>query len=69
MEKGPSIEHVYVTEIDAYRFYHAVRGGGAIIVARDGSFLFASSSVPPARHEEAFLSGRRTDPATFERPE
>ena len=68
VEKGPSIEHVYVESIDAYRFYRAVRGGGAIIVARDGSFLFANSSVPPVRHEEAFLGGRRTDSATLERP-
>jgi hypothetical protein len=62
-----SVEHRLVEGVDAYRFFQAVRGGAAIIVARDGSFLFANSSVPPATHEEAFLAGRRTDPQVFER--
>jgi hypothetical protein len=61
------IEYRLVEGADAYRFFQDVRGGASIIVARDGSFLFANSSVPPTTHEEAFLAGRRTDPQVFER--
>lgn len=60
------VEHRFLEAADAYRFFQAVRGGAAIIVGRDGSFLFANSSVPPMRHEEAFVAGRRTDPEVFE---
>jgi hypothetical protein len=62
------VEHRLVKGGDAYRFFQAVRGGASIIVDRDGSFLFANSSVPPSTHEEAFLAGRRTDPAVFDKP-
>lgn len=59
------IEHKFVESADAYRFFQAVRGGASIIVSRDGSFLFANSSVSPPKHVEAFLAGRRTDPEVF----
>lgn len=59
------IEHQFLEAADAYRFFHAVRGGAAVIVGRDEGILFANSSVPPVRHEEAFVAGRRTDPEVF----
>lgn len=62
------VEHRFLDDADAYRFFQPVRGGASIIVARDGTFLFANSSVPPTRHEEAFVAGRRTSPEVFERP-
>jgi len=61
------VEHRFLDDADAYRFFQPVRGGASIIVARDGTFLFANSSVPPAKHEEAFVAGRRTAPEVFER--
>lgn len=39
-----------------------VRGGGAVIVGRDGTYLFANSSIPYDRHLAEFLAGRRSDP-------
>ena len=56
-----------INKIDAYRFFVPVRGGASIIVAKDGSFLFANSAVDPISHEEAFLAGRRTNPALFDK--
>lgn len=56
------IEVVHVADADAHRFFHPVRGGAAIIVGQDGTFLTAQSSVPPLRHEEMFIAGVRTDP-------
>jgi hypothetical protein len=50
-------------EIDAVHFWQPVRGGGSLIVSRDGSVLYANSSVTWDVHLEAFKSGRRTDPA------
>lgn len=61
------VEHKYLESAGAYRFFQSVRGGAAVIVGRDGSFLFANSSVPPVKHEEAFVAGRRTDPDVFEK--
>ncbi len=60
-------QHVHLETADAYRFYQPVRGGSAVIVGRDGTCLFASSSVSPAQHEAAFVAGRRTE--TGPRPE
>ena len=65
---GAPIDHRFLDEADAYRFFQSVRGGASIIVARDGTFLFANSNVPPAKHEEAFVAGRRTAPEMFEKP-
>ena len=64
---GLAIDHSYVESADAYRFFNPVRGGASIIVGRDGSILFANSSVPPQRHVEAYLAGRRTDPKVFDK--
>lgn len=63
---GSLITHRYINKIDAYQFFVPVRGGASIIVAKDGSFLFANSAVDPISHEEAFLAGRRTNPALFD---
>lgn len=62
------IDHRFLVELDAFRFSQSVRGGASIIVARDGSFLFAHSSVPPTKHQEAFAEGRRTSPEVFDQP-
>jgi hypothetical protein len=35
------------------------RGGGRLLVSADGEALWASSSLAPAAHVEAFLKGRR----------
>jgi len=50
----------YWVEGDAYHFWQPVRGGAGVIVAKDGSYLFGLSSVPPQRLKEEFLAGRRT---------
>jgi len=60
------IRHYYIEEADAYRFFVPIRGGAGVIVARDGSFLFANSSVSPLDHHEFFIAGMRTDPVALE---
>lgn len=42
------------------RFVEPGRGGGALIVDERGDALWASSSVTPIQHAEAFRSGRRS---------
>lgn len=41
-------------------FWNPIRGGGSVIIADDGSFLFGSSSVSPQELEEEFKKGRRS---------
>lgn len=55
----------YMDEVDAIYVYQDVRGGAALLVDRDGSFLYATSAVTPDSHKEAFITGRRTDPSAF----
>lgn len=54
-----------VQKADAFYFWKASRGGGALLVASDLSMLYANSSVSFDAHLEAFLEGRRTDPSLF----
>lgn len=56
----------YLEALDAYYIYQPARGGSAVVVSPDGSFLFATSQVAPEEHQAAFSEGRRTDPALFE---
>lgn len=51
---------------NATYYWVAARGGGAIILGRDRSALFANSSVSPEAHLKAFRAGRRTPPDQFE---
>jgi hypothetical protein len=53
-------------EGDSSAIYQPARGGSAVVVSPDGSFLFATSQVAPEEHQAAFSEGRRTDPALFE---
>lgn len=46
-------------------FWDPARGGSAVIVAADGTFLWASSGVRPDQHLEAFIAGKRSDPERF----
>lgn len=55
----------YLPDVDAYYFYRPIRGGEALIVGVDGTFLFATSLVTPEVHEQAFAQGRRTDPTVM----
>lgn len=43
----------------------SVRGGGQLMVANDGTGLFANSSVTYDKMLEAFNEGRRTDLSAF----
>ena len=48
-----------VPEIDGYYAWNPIRGGRAILVAKNGSCLVATSSVSFERHLADFLAGRR----------
>lgn len=50
----------------ALYFSIPVKGGGSLIVADDGSVLYANSSVSPQTHIDVFLKGRRTPIEAFE---
>jgi hypothetical protein len=52
-------------EVDAYFFWEPVRGGGHIVVGRDGSVLFGISALSRRQLVDAFAEGRRTDRALF----
>ena len=58
---------IEVPEIDAFFYWQPIRGGAHLLVARDGSVLFAISSLALADMIEPFRNGRRTDPALFDR--
>ncbi len=62
-----ALAHRYLDEADAFYVYVGVRGGGAVIIRSETEFLFATSAVPLQDHIEAFLAGRRTDPAILDR--
>ncbi|WP_449386028.1 hypothetical protein [Cellulomonas soli] len=57
----------YLPEIDAFYYWQPIRGGGKLLVARDGSVLFGNSSITVADMIEPFRNGRRTGPALFDR--
>lgn len=46
--------------------YESARGGGSLMIAHDGSVLFANSSVSYDEHLQAFLSAQRTDASLFQ---
>lgn len=55
---------IYKKEIkdkEAIYFWNPIRGGGAVIVAKDGSYLYAVSAINFDEHLKSFLSGERTD--------
>jgi hypothetical protein len=52
-------------DLDAWYFWQPVRGGGQIIVARDGSVMFGVSSLTLEDMVGYFSSGMRTDPSLF----
>lgn len=47
-------------EINALYFFDKAKGGIAMLMAADGSVLFANSSVTPDEHKKAFINGVRT---------
>jgi hypothetical protein len=55
-----------VPEIDAFYYWQPVRGGGQILVGRDGSVLFGISSCTLEDVVFDFGSGIRTDLSAFE---
>lgn len=58
--------HCRELEDDAgYYFWDPRRGGSAVIVAVDGSLLWANSGVRPDEHIASFLAGKRTDRSLF----
>ena len=48
-----------VPETEAWYFWKPVRGGGAVIINKNGERLGATSSVSYERHVKAFMDGRR----------
>lgn len=62
-----AVEHSRdLAEIDAFFYWVPVRGGGRLIVGRDGSVLFGISSLRLEQMVDAFADGRRTDRSLFE---
>lgn len=55
-----------VPEVDAYYFRQPVRGGGQLLVHRDGSLLFGASVLTFDQMVTASAEGRRTDPSAWE---
>jgi len=51
----------FMKEENAYYISRPIKGGGSVIVANDGSFLFADSSVGFIKHLEEFKKGRRSN--------
>ena len=47
---------------DTFYFYQNFRGGNAVIISIDGTFLFATSSIGFEKHLEEFNNGRRSKP-------
>lgn len=56
-------------DVAATRYWVQERGGASLIVADDGSVLFANSAVSLDEHVEAFRVGRRTQPGEDATPE
>lgn len=55
----------YLPNYNAVYFWNPIRGGAAIIIEPNGSFLYAISSVGFDDHLKAFLRGERSDPGDF----
>ena len=48
-----------------YYVWQPIRGGSALMIANDGSVLFANSSLTFEEHLQAFRNGQRTDKGKF----
>lgn len=55
--------------INALYYSEPIRGGESLIVAEDGTVLYANSSVGYTRHLQEFKNGRRTPLEGFKTPE
>ena len=55
----------HMPEIDALYIWNPIRGGAAIIIGSDETFLYATSSVSPEEHVQVFAAGERTSPDIF----
>ena len=54
-----------VPEIDGFYFWQPVRGGGQILMGRDGSVLFGISALTREDLVTAYLAGTRTELSAF----
>ena len=59
--KSENIKTVHLEELDADKFYVSTRGGGSLIIANDGTYLFAASGISPQQHIEEFEKGLRSN--------
>ena len=50
-----------IPEIDAFFYWRPMRGGGKVIIGRDGSVLFGISAITVDDMVVAFRDGRRTE--------
>ena len=55
-----------IENLNAVYISEKSKGGRSIIVADDGSVLYADSSIPPQEHIKAFIDGIRTPLDVFE---
>lgn len=55
-----------VPEIDAFYYWQPVRGGGQMLVGRDGSVLFAVSALSREDMIPLWKEGRRSDLSWFD---
>lgn len=53
-------------EIDAFYYAQPIRGGGQMLVGRDGSVMFAISALSREDMIPLWKEGRRTDPSSFD---
>jgi len=54
-----------IPEVNAFFYWQPVRGGSRIFVARDGTVMWAISSLSMEEMTALFASGRRTDYSRF----
>ncbi|MEP7762823.1 hypothetical protein [Sanguibacter sp. 25GB23B1] len=54
-----------VPEIDGFYFGQSGRGGGQVLIGRDGTVLFGVSALTIQDMIARWNDGRRTDPAAF----
>ncbi|KNY26366.1 hypothetical protein [Pseudobacteroides cellulosolvens] len=69
---GISIEdaiahHKVLENINSIYVWNSIRGGAAVIMENEDSFLYANSSINFDEHLRAFLSGKRTEPKMFKK--
>jgi len=55
----------FLKEHNAVYFWNPIRGGASMILAPDGTFLYAVSGVGFEEHLGAYSNGERTDPKLF----